>query len=200
MPQSPGRTPDATPGGPAASVVRHGFARFTRPARRAVATAGTIALDAGHPALTTGVLLLALAETRPFDLASFTATREEIGSRVDTGPDARALLATLGIDLEEVRRRTRASAGDPDRWRLTRSPLRPLRMTLHGPLGSIPLAGHMRKVVEVARRRPGPVTGESLLWGLLADGGNGTAAILRSAGVDVCGLVRELGMPIRRAA
>ncbi|GAA2306750.1 hypothetical protein GCM10010149_65700 [Nonomuraea roseoviolacea subsp. roseoviolacea] len=177
-----------------------GLTDFTPPARRAMVRAGTIALDAGHPALTTGVILLALAETRPFGLASFTATREQIGARVDTGPDARALLATLGIDLDEVRRHTRAGADDPDRWRLTRSPLRPLRVTLHGPLGSIPLAMHARKVVEVARWRPGPVTGESLLWGLLADGANGAARIMRSAGVDLCALALELGVPVRRAA
>ncbi|MEV0198631.1 Clp protease N-terminal domain-containing protein [Nonomuraea sp. NPDC050691] len=186
-------------GFPAPSPPR-GLADFAPPARRAVVRAGTIGLDAGHPALATDVLLLALAETRPFGLTSFTATREQIGARVDTGPDARELLATLGIDLDEVRRRTRAGADDPDRWRLTRSPLRPLRMTLHGPLGSIPLTMHARKVVEVARWRPGPVTGESLLWGLLADGANGAARILRSAGVDVCALVRELGMSVRRAA
>lgn len=175
------------------------FASFTEPARRAMIRAGILALDAGRPALTTDLLLLALAETRPFTLGAFTATPESVRAHVDTG-DAHALLATLGIDLAEVHRRTRPGTDDPARWRLTRSRLRPLRVTLYGPLGAIPLAMHARKVVEVARWRPGPVTGESLLWGLLADGSNGAARILRATGVDLCTLVRETGMPVRRAA
>jgi hypothetical protein len=163
--------------------------------------AGMLALDAGRPTLNTDLLLLALAETRPFALDAFTATPEAVRGHVDTG-DAHALLATLGIDLAEVRRRIRPGTGDPTRWRLTRSRLRPLRVTLYGPLGAIPLAMHARKAVEVAQalRRPGPVTGESLLWGLLADGSYGAARILRATGVDLCALVRETGMPVRRAA
>ncbi|WP_162795451.1 Clp protease N-terminal domain-containing protein, partial [Nonomuraea lactucae] len=96
------------------------LSRFTEPATRAMIKAGALALDAGHPALTTDLLLLALAETRPFTLDAFTATPEAVRAHVDTG-DARALLATLGIDLDEVRRRTRAGTDAPARWRLTRS-------------------------------------------------------------------------------
>lgn len=173
---------------------------FTEPARRAMIHAGTLALDAGRPALTADLLLLALAETRPFATAAFTATPQDVRAHVDTG-DARALLATLGIDLDEVRRRSRAGTGDPARWRLTRSRLRPLRVTLYGPLGAVPLAGHVRKVVEVARwASPAGVTGESLLWGLLADCANGAARILRATGVDVRTLAREIGMTERRAS
>ncbi|MER6582295.1 Clp protease N-terminal domain-containing protein [Nonomuraea sp. NPDC001023] len=47
---------------------------------------------------------------------------------------------------------------------------------------------------------PRPVTGERLLWGLLADGANGAGRLLREAGVDVAALVREAGIPSRRAA
>jgi hypothetical protein len=112
----------------------------------------------------------------------------------------RTLLATLGIDLDEVHRRTRAGADEPGLWHLRRSRLRPLRVTLYGPLGEIPLAMHARKAIEVAKSRPGPITGELLLWGLLADGANGVARVPRDAGVDLSRLVREAGIPVLRAA
>lgn len=175
------------------------FARFTEGARRAVVRAGILALDAGRPALDTDLMVLGLAEVRPFELSSFTASARDVRERVDAG-DARALLATLGIDLAEVHRRTRAGADEPGAWSLRRSRLRPLRVTLYGPLGQIPLAMHARKVIEVALWRPGPVTGEHLLWGLLADYSNGVPRILVDAGVDIPRLVREVGMPVRRTA
>lgn len=175
------------------------FARFTEGARRAVVRAGILALDAGRPALGADLILLALAEVRPFALSSFTVSAHEVRERVDAG-DARALLATLGIDLAEVHRRTRAGADEPRAWSLRRSRVRPLRVTLYGPLGQIPLAMHARKVIEVAMWRPGPVTGERLLWGLLADFSNGIPRILLDSGVDLRQLVREVGMPVRRTA
>jgi hypothetical protein len=168
--------------------------RFTDEACRTMIRAGTIALDAGRPALDTGLLLLALAEIRPFALDAFTASPDAIREHVDTG-DARALLATLGIDLDEVHRRTRAGTGRRDLWRLSRTPLRPLRVVLYGPLGEIPLTMHARKAVEVAGWRPGPVTGERLLWGLLADGKNGAGRILRATGVNLPRLVEQAGIP-----
>ncbi|MEU8357264.1 Clp protease N-terminal domain-containing protein [Nonomuraea sp. NPDC048882] len=175
------------------------FARFTQDARRAVVRAGIHALDAGRPALDAGLMLLGVAETRPFSLRSFTATADGVRERVGVG-DARALLATLGIDLDEVRRRTRGGTDDPELWTLRRSALRPFRVTLYGPLGEIPLAMHARKVIEVAQWRPGPVTGERLLWGLLADHRNGAARILHETGVDLRELAREAHIPTRRAA
>ncbi|MEU6719260.1 Clp protease N-terminal domain-containing protein [Nonomuraea sp. NPDC046802] len=175
------------------------FARFTQDARRAVVKAGILALDAGRPALDADLMLLGLAEVRPFALSSFTASAVDVRARVDIG-DARALLATLGIDLDQIHRRTRAGTDDPRLWRLRRSRLRPLRVTLYGPLGQLPLAMHARKTIEVAMWRPGPVTGERLLWGLLADHANGAARILREAGVDLSALVREAGIPARRTA
>lgn len=175
------------------------FTRFTDAARRTVIRAGTLALEGGRPTLDTDLLLLALAETRPFTLDAFTAAPETVREHVDTG-DARALLAALGIDLDEVRRRTRRGTDDPASWRLGRTPLRPLRVVLYGPLGQIPLAMDTRKAVEVARWRPGPVTGERLLWGLLADGSNGTARILRATGVDLATLVDEAAIPWHRRA
>ena len=108
------------------------LARFTDSARHALIRAGTLTLDAGRPALTPDLLLLALAEIRPFSLDGFTMTAEDVRGQVDLG-DRRELLATLGIDLAEVHRRTRVGTSDPPRWRLTRSRLNPLRVTLNGP-------------------------------------------------------------------
>ncbi|MEV4108059.1 Clp protease N-terminal domain-containing protein [Nonomuraea sp. NPDC049695] len=175
------------------------FARFTEGARRAVVRAGILALDAGRPALDADLLLLGVAEVRPFSLSSFTASAADVRARVDVG-DRRSLLATFGIDLDAVHRRTRTGLDAPGLWHLRRSRLRPLRVTLYGPLGEIPLAMHARKAMEVAMWRPGPVAGESLLWGLLADHKNGAAAILRDAGVDLAALVREARIPARRTA
>ncbi|MFI6291708.1 Clp protease N-terminal domain-containing protein [Nonomuraea sp. NPDC050790] len=166
------------------------FERFTESARHAFVTAGVLALEAGHRRLDTDMLLLALAETRPFSLATFTATADALRGRLDLR-DTRALLAGLGISLDEVRQRT----WSPGEWRLTRHRLRPLRVVLYGPRGEIVLAGAARKVVEVALWRPGAVTGERLLWGLLADGGNGAARHLQRVGVNVRALVAEVGMP-----
>ncbi|TDC01756.1 hypothetical protein E1267_31080 [Nonomuraea longispora] len=175
------------------------FARFTEGARIAVVRAGILALDAGRPALGADLMVSALAEVRPFALASFTARADDVRERVGVG-DPRSLLATLGIDLDAVRCRTMAGTDDPLLWSLRRSRVRPLRVTLYGPLGRLPLAIHASKVIEVAAWRPGPVTGERLLWGLLADPANGAATILADAGVDLPALVREAGIPIRRAA
>ncbi|GAA3103052.1 hypothetical protein [Nonomuraea salmonea] len=175
------------------------FARFAEGARAAVVAGGIHALDAGLPALDTGPLLLGLAEVRPFRLEHFTAApRRRAPARRAARPPA--LLATLGIDLDEVHRRTRAGAADPRRWSLRRSRLRPLRVTLYGPLGELPLTMHARKVVEVAASRPGPVTGERLLWGLLADAANGAERMLRASGVNVSAVVREAAIPTRHAA
>ncbi|WP_084963119.1 Clp protease N-terminal domain-containing protein [Thermoactinospora rubra] len=177
------------------------FDRFTEEARQAFVRAGVIAVDAGLPALGTDALLVALAERRPFGrgLPAFTASPEELAAHLDLGR-SRELLAALGIDLDEVRRRARRGADDPARWRLTRSRIRPLRVTLDGPLGRLPLTMHLRKAVEVALWRPGPVTGERLLWGLLADWRNGAAARLKAAGVDLAALTAEAGIPGRRAS
>lgn len=175
------------------------FTRFTEPAKRAFIRAGTLAIEAGRPGLSTDFLLLGLAEVRPFSLESFTATAGDIRGHVSMGEN-RTLLASIGIDVDEVRRRTRVGTDDPALWRLTRSRLRPLRVTLYGPLGAVLLEMHSRKVVEVAMWRPGAVTGERLLWGLLADASNGAARILHRTGVDLRTLATEAAIPTTRAA
>jgi hypothetical protein len=118
--------------------------------------------------------------------------------------DDRELLAPLGIDLDEVRRRVRGSAvvhhDDPGLWQLRRAAVRPLRVTLLGPDGSLSLTGRGRKVFEVASWAAGrgaPIDSGHLLWGLLADGSNGSVRILRRLGVDLAGMWADIH---RRAA
>ncbi|MFC4592491.1 hypothetical protein [Sphaerisporangium corydalis] len=186
------------------------FEKFTPSARGAMVRAGLLARDAGRDVLDEDVILLALAETRPFEapLGSFAPEPDAVRAAVVAGDGAtdRELLATLGIDLAEIRRRMPGPVDDPARWRLRRSRTRPLRVVLYGPAGGLVLTGKARKVVEVAMNRRGPtrgpagrVTGEDLLCGLLADGSNRSLQIMRGAGVDPYRLAADLGF-LRKAA
>ncbi|MDQ2873921.1 MAG: hypothetical protein M3Y33_03530 [Actinomycetota bacterium] len=112
--------------------------RFAPPARRTVIRAGMLASDSGRGMLSADFLLLALAEgqplSSPLDLGITAAmVRARIAAQPPRWPD-RELLATLGIDLDEVRRRVLDAASirldDPSLWLLRRSRVRPLRVTL----------------------------------------------------------------------
>jgi hypothetical protein len=88
---------------------------------------------------------------------------------------------------------------DPARWRLRRSPVRPLRVTLSGPATEIVLNEGGRKAIEVARwasrRGHRPLADrEDLLLGLLADGSSESVRILRRGGADI----GRLGADLRR--
>jgi hypothetical protein len=182
-----------------------GLAAFSPQAREVIIRAGMTAADCGQRRLSDGFLLLALAEgeplARPVDLGvTASRIRAAIEARAPRRRD-RELLATLGIDLYEVRRRAVVATGvdDPARWRLRRSPLRPLRVTLSGPATQIVLDESGRKVIEVARwvSRRGHRTlaeREDLLWGLLADGRSESVRILRRDGTDLS----RLGADLRR--
>ncbi|MFC5752521.1 hypothetical protein [Actinomadura rugatobispora] len=145
------------------------------------------AMSAEGPILGTGPLLRALAQGGPV-------------AGVELSPDAlpkdsgRALLATLGIDLDDVHHRayeaTSLRLDDPSLWRLRRSPLLPLRVTLTGPGTRATFNEAGRKTLEVAlwsaRRRGLPsATREDLLWGLLADASNDAVRILRRQRIDL---------------
>jgi hypothetical protein len=165
---------------------------FAPPARRTVVRAGMLARDYGRARLSTEFFLLALAEdqplSKPVDLGiTATVIRAEIQDHVHARRD-RDLLASLGIDLDEVRRRvlgaTSTRLDDPSLWQLHRSRVRPLRVTLSGPAAEIVLAESGRKVIEVARwaSRRGHRTlidREDLLWGVLADSSGESVHILR---------------------
>ena len=180
-----------------------GLAAFSPPARLAVIRAGMTAADCGQRRLSDGFLLLALAEgeplARPVELG---VTASGIRAAIEAGAPRRRdreLLATLGIDLDEVRRRALAAtrSDDPVRWRLRRSPVRPLRVTLSGPAAEIVLDEGGRKAIEVARwaSRRGhraQVEREDLLWGVLADGSSESVRILRRGGADLGRLWADL--------
>ncbi|MGP4026900.1 Clp protease N-terminal domain-containing protein [Actinomadura sp. 3N407] len=171
---------------------------FTPDARHTIVRAGTLASQAGRGRLGDVFLLLALAEDRPLGVEA-DDIRAAAGAR--PGRD-RELLATLGIDLDEVRRRvhetTAARPDDPALWSLRRAPLRPLRVTLSGPGTELVLDESGRKAVEVAlwarRRAHRARAGRAdLLWGLLADGSSEAVDVLRRLGADLRALWTELG-------
>ena len=179
--------------------------RFAPPARRTLIRAGMLAIDYARDKLSTESLLLALAEdqplARPVDLGITAAMiRTEIQARTPARP-GRDLLATLGIDLDEVRRRvlnaTSTGPDDPLLWQLRRSRIRPLRVTLSGPVTEIVFDESGRKVIEVAewasrRGRRTLIDREDLLWGLLADGSSESVRILRRGNVDLRQLWADL--------
>jgi hypothetical protein len=178
---------------------------FAPPARQTVIRAGLLASEGGMSRLGDGYLLLALAEsqplTRPVDLGvTADMVRAQLEARARRRHD-HELLATLGIDLDEVRSRvlgaTSMRLDDPALWRLRRSRVRPLRVTLTGPAAEITLNEGGRKVIEVARwvSRRGHralVTREDLLWGLLADASSESVRILRHGRVDIGRLWADL--------
>lgn len=183
------------------------LARFTPKARRTVIHAGMLATDVGRDALGTDVLLMALAESQPLGgpLGNLgitaAAVRAEIEGARQSRRQDRELLATLGIDLDEVRRRAVAATSirpdDPALWRLHRSRARPLRLTLTGPATRIALDADGRKAIEVAqwasrRGHRTQVTREDLLWGLLADASSESVTILHRNNVDLRRLWTDL--------
>lgn len=181
------------------------LSRFAPAAIRTVIRAGMLARDYGRGRLSTEFFLLALAEdqalSNPVDLGiSAAAIRAEIEARTPAR-QGRDLLAALGVDLDEIRRRVRDATStrldDPFLWQLHRSRVRPLRVTLTGPGAEIVLDESGRKVIEVAQwaSRRGCRTlidREDLLWGLLADGSSESVRILRRSGVNLGRLWTDL--------
>jgi ClpA/ClpB-like protein len=187
---------------------------FTPAARETLVRAAQLAAAEGHSLIGPEFVLLALAEVRPLagrpDGLGVTPAalheqirREQI--KRDRGPRAQGdgvLLATLGIDAADVLRRASAATGvrpgDPALWSLSRSRIRPLRLTLDGPALRLRLTGESRKAIEVAawsaRRARRPLADrEDLLWGLLADGSSPVVRVL--AGLPVS--IRALGDDLR---
>ncbi|GAA2458195.1 hypothetical protein GCM10010191_92560 [Actinomadura vinacea] len=159
------------------------LADFAPAARQTLIRAG---IQAEGPTLGTDPLLLALTQGGPVAGLDLTLTTP--------GAPDRALLATLGIDVDEVHRRaseaTSLRLDDPSLWRLRRSPFLPLRVTLSGPAKQLTFNEAGRKTLEVSlwsARRQGraQATREDLLWGLLADASNNAVQTLHRHRVDV---------------
>jgi hypothetical protein len=185
------------------------FNRFRSTAQAAVVCAGGEALSGRRRSLDTDDLLLGLAVTRASPvLARSGVTAEHIrAERQSPTPNDTAVLELFGIDRAEVVRRAVASSGidpdDPRLWTLRRASGWPFRITLAGPPGSIVLTGQSRKAVEVALWAAGRsrrVSGDHLLWGLLADHHNASMAILRRLKVDFNVLWQHLRPTRDRAA
>jgi ATP-dependent Clp protease ATP-binding subunit ClpA len=185
------------------------FERFTADARRIVVLGMELAHDLKHDYLGTEHLLLALARTGPN-----IATRSMIASGFDpvrarhdlerlVGPGADGLtesdaaaLRTIGVDLDEVRRRTEAAFG---RGALER------RRLWHGRRRSrvcgLPFMPNAKKALELALREAialghrwiGP---EHMLLGLLREGSM-AAELLVAQGIELGNLRDEVIRDIR---
>jgi hypothetical protein len=179
------------------------LSRFEPVARQTVVWAGMLAGGSGRGTLSDGFLLLALAEAQRFghcvDLGvSAEMVRAELAAQAPH-PPGHGQPETLGIDLGGLSRRTLGAGrlDDPSLWRLSRSKVRPLRVTLSGPTAEIVLDGSGRKAIEVAqwasrRGQRAQVDRADLLWGLLADAASEPVRILHRYDVDLGRLWAEL--------
>jgi ATP-dependent Clp protease ATP-binding subunit ClpA len=167
------------------------FERFTDEARLVVRNAQDEARRLRHPLIGTEHLLLAIASAsegpgsqalhdRGLDAADL--RRRVVGPPGDElDPQA---LATLGIDLEEVRRVTEASFGPGALDARGRKP---------APSGHIPFSKRAKKVLELSLREAlrlghNYIGNGHILLGLIREGEGVAAKVLVEAGVDLSGL------------
>jgi ATP-dependent Clp protease ATP-binding subunit ClpA len=188
------------------------FERFTEPARQVVGRAQEEARSLGHPWLGTEHLLLGvLAEPQALGVTVLT----DLGVTLDTGraalcqlvgrgglsgSDAEAL-RTLGIDLDEVRRRVEASFGSgaldypwlslnaPRQQPRRRRPGRRRRCEQAYETGRLPFMPRAKRVLERAQREAlalgdQDVGVEHLLLGLLDPKNNTAVELLRHLDTD----------------
>src|SRR5262249_22046274 len=114
-----------------------------------------------------------------------TTVRQRVIAMVDGGLDPQAL-ATLGIDLDQVRQATEAAFG-------------PGALDARGPLptGHIPFTPRAKKVLELSLReairlKHDHIGTGHLLLGLLREGGGLAARIIAEAGIDQADLRAEV--------
>lgn len=167
------------------------FERFSRSARQVVVVARDEAQRMRHPAIGTEHLLLGILGSAPNIAAraldergiSATAVRRRIldivGDSLD--PDA---LATLGIDLDEVRRAAEASFGP--------GALDPASRQPRGP-AHVPMTNRGKKVLQLALReaiqlRHKEITTAHILLGLIREEHGIAAKVLTEAESDLAGL------------
>jgi ATP-dependent Clp protease ATP-binding subunit ClpA len=160
------------------------FERFTDRARNVPVEAQVAARRLGHGCIGTEHVLLGLLQGDGIAarvLASLgitpAAVEREVLAEVGRGPfgagDAEAL-GTIGIDLEEVRRRIEASFGPGALyWRPGRGCRRARRMPLAG--GHIPFSPRAKKVLELSLRealalKHNYIGTEHILLGLVREG------------------------------
>jgi ATP-dependent Clp protease ATP-binding subunit ClpA len=181
------------------------FERFHQDARKAVITGRDEAVRVGQSKIGCEHLLLGLLAAPGPASAAMTAAGLNLAAlrgRLSGGQaepdtmDARAL-ASVGIDLDEVRRAVDGSFGPGalDRAGLGR-PRRPGRM---------PFTPDAKKALELSARamqrfRDRELTGGHLLLGVIDQGHNGALALLAESGVDAARLRRDVLSRLTAAA
>jgi ATP-dependent Clp protease ATP-binding subunit ClpA len=182
------------------------FERFNEDARQAVVQARDEAVRAGQRDIGAEHLLIALLETRGLaadSLAAAGANAADLRSRIRHGAageqdplDADAL-ASIGIDLDAVRRASDAAfgAGSLDRVRASRRGRR-------GITDGMRMTNDAKKALELALRTAVRLNHRSIssghvLLGIIDLGTSPAAAALTDAGVDVSSLREDV---LRRMA
>src|SRR5918999_6589090 len=176
------------------------FERFTARARESVVLAQAEARNLGHGHIGSEHVLMGMLRVKEAlatsVLAGFGVTAEQVDARISEGvrdvqglggrPDPEAL-ASIGIDLDEVRRRIEETFGPGalDRVGLGDERQRVWRVFP----GHIPFTPGAKKVLELSLRealalRHNYIGTEHILLGMLREGRGGAARILREAGVN----------------
>ena len=163
------------------------FERFTKSARETVERAQAEARAAGSDCIGTAEILLGVAGGGGRGaqvLADHGATARALRSRLASGGLDSAALASIGIDLDEIRRRAEASFGPGalERGRRARG-------------GHVPFTPQAKKALELSLREAiangdKEIADEHVLLGVLREGGAND--LLRSVGVDPALLREEL--------
>lgn len=158
------------------------FERFTHDARAVVVRTQEEARQLRHDRIGTEHLLLGLLAEAPGVLAAtgITAAAVREGIAAARGPSDADALATLGIDLDEVRRRVEATFGTGALSAVRRG----------GRSGHLPFSPRAKTVLELSLREAirlkhnwiGP---EHILLGLIREGRGLAAAVLVALGVDL---------------
>lgn len=186
------------------------FEGFSAEARQVVALARSEALRLGHGAIGSEHLLLGLLNERHgaagqalaaagLDITSLRA-RVATGTAAGAEPLDAAALASLGIDLDTVRRAAEAAFGP---GALNRA-AQPSRLTGRIP-GRLPLAPDAKKSLELALRcavslRQRQITTGHLLIGIIDQRDNAALRALAAAGADPAALRADALARIAAAA
>jgi ATP-dependent Clp protease ATP-binding subunit ClpA len=194
------------------------FERLTRDARTAVEGARAQAARLGHGWVGTEHLLLSLcggdqptaSVFATFGLSVEVVEREIVRQLARPWDSDRAALASLGIDLDQVRASVEAvfgpgaldEAGEPRRrrWRRRR------RSTCLAPTRDCsPFTPRSKKCLELALREAlrlqhSSITSEDLALGILREGKGLACAVLVARGVSLAALRTQLEQSVRRPA
>jgi len=171
------------------------FERFTHAARAVVAQAHEEAAALGHGRVDSEHLLLAVAAAGALP-ASLGIDQAGLRAAVEAAPaglDAQAL-ATIGIDMDNVRRSVEQSFG-PDAL-AARGGARRKGHVSFGPGAKRALEQSLREAVALRDRSIGP---EHILLGLTSDPGGGMEHVLAICGTSSAAL-RAAVLASRRAA